>query len=420
MLTQQFDIAEHTGNILFTEALEGHPMRTTDPAAANFFVVATSPLRGPEPGRNKWLAAALLGEPRFQHSGGGDHVVHAGHWSCGKDPHLLPLLENATVVSADTKWCCGAQPNRVVVGPYVPHAELLRWRMQPRSPESRGGREHLLFFQGHMHRRVDAGSLPRMVAVRKLRQVMPSSEEFFAFDSALALRRDAVPADAAEVATRREMIAAYARNILKSKFCLVLHGDSATSRRLFDALAAGCVPVVINDHLATKGNLPLFPWLPWGRVAVFVPEQYLVSKAACVAEALRAMPSRQYRDLLRHGEAAWRELAYCTAGNSQQHCARRGRAAENLLAVARLAVRNSTAYAEATRPPFDRVPWHPSIRDHCGPASGALQRTSKRYMAEGLQLESHACARPAPDRPLYMSTRVGCVCPRRAAASEMP
>ena len=33
---------------------------------------------------------------------------------------------------------------------------------------------------------------------------------------------------------------------MQSTFCLVLPGDSVTSRRLFDAIVAGCVPVIVT------------------------------------------------------------------------------------------------------------------------------------------------------------------------------
>ena len=46
--------------------------------------------------------------------------------------------------------------------------------------------------------------------------------------------------------------AEYVSALLNSRFCLHLQGDTTTSRRLFDAIAAGCIPVIIADGV----NLP--------------------------------------------------------------------------------------------------------------------------------------------------------------------
>ena len=36
----------------------------------------------------------------------------------------------------------------------------------------------------------------------------------------------------------------------QSVFCLVPRGDTPSSRRLFDAISAGCIPVIISDDFA--------------------------------------------------------------------------------------------------------------------------------------------------------------------------
>lgn len=46
----------------------------------------------------------------------------------------------------------------------------------------------------------------------------------------------------------------YAKMLFNSVFCLHLRGDTPTSRRLFDAIAAGCLPIAVSDALGA--NLP--------------------------------------------------------------------------------------------------------------------------------------------------------------------
>ena len=42
----------------------------------------------------------------------------------------------------------------------------------------------------------------------------------------------------------------------RSRYCLVPAGDTPSSRRLYDALAAGCVPVYLGDEAALRPSLP--------------------------------------------------------------------------------------------------------------------------------------------------------------------
>lgn len=52
----------------------------------------------------------------------------------------------------------------------------------------------------------------------------------------------------------------YISELRESQYCLHLRGDTSTSRRIYDALAAGCVPVIISDdsHLPFKSQVYIF------------------------------------------------------------------------------------------------------------------------------------------------------------------
>ena len=54
-----------------------------------------------------------------------------------------------------------------------------------------------------------------------------------------------------------------------SSLCLVPEGDTATSRRLYDSMAAGCVPVVFSGIDKISHNLPFRSSVAWHDVAVF-------------------------------------------------------------------------------------------------------------------------------------------------------
>ncbi|CAM9890230.1 unnamed protein product, partial [Scytosiphon promiscuus] len=47
----------------------------------------------------------------------------------------------------------------------------------------------------------------------------------------------------------------YAAHMSRSRFCFCPRGDTASSRRIFDALAAGCIPIV------TEGGVNVLPFV---------------------------------------------------------------------------------------------------------------------------------------------------------------
>jgi hypothetical protein len=54
-----------------------------------------------------------------------------------------------------------------------------------------------------------------------------------------------------------------------SKFCLVVEGSTPTSRRLFDAMASGCVPIMIGGEAGIKRNLPFQKTIDWSKIVYY-------------------------------------------------------------------------------------------------------------------------------------------------------
>ena len=65
------------------------------------------------------------------------------------------------------------------------------------------------------------------------------------------------------------ILAESAADYLQSFTCLAPVGDTSTSRRLFEALAAGCVPVSLGDVGAVVRNLPFPHSVDWEAVMLF-------------------------------------------------------------------------------------------------------------------------------------------------------
>jgi len=58
-------------------------------------------------------------------------------------------------------------------------------------------------------------------------------------------------------------------SVKRTRFCLIPVGDTATSRRLFDSMAAGCIPVYIGPINTMYRNLPLTSQIDWRSLILF-------------------------------------------------------------------------------------------------------------------------------------------------------
>ena len=102
-----------------------------------------------------------------------------------------------------------------------------------------------------------------------------------------------------------------------SSFCFVLPGDSPTSRRLFDSMAAGCTPIVMGDAVASARiesalcPTPRRPVSLWSRRNDRRPPSCPTCRSTrlwtglssfCLAVALRARRSEAHLDCF-HGLA---------------------------------------------------------------------------------------------------------------------
>jgi len=97
----------------------------------------------------------------------------------------------------------------------------------------------------------------------------------------------------------------YANELLRSDYCLHLRGDTTTSRRLFDSIAAGCVPVIVSDGC----HLPFKSQLDWKAFTVTISEDELMEESARIARYIvedKAMLKKKQEAL----EKARKDLLY--------------------------------------------------------------------------------------------------------------
>ena len=85
---------------------------------------------------------------------------------------------------------------------------------------------------------------------------------------------------------RKNHIDEYVEATRTSLFCLVPRGDTPTSRRLFDAIVGGCLPVIISDDIDI--HLPFASIVPYGKFVYRVSEKmWLQNATQCIESLLR-------------------------------------------------------------------------------------------------------------------------------------
>lgn len=79
----------------------------------------------------------------------------------------------------------------------------------------------------------------------------------------------------------------YADHISDSQYCLCPRGDTMSSRRLFDAVAAGCIPVLTQNQ-AGDGSVPFANSVDYSEFTVLLPDDAFMTleKVTGVAKAL--------------------------------------------------------------------------------------------------------------------------------------
>ena len=216
-----------------------------------------------------WEPSEQLGAvfPLFGSPHGRQHLVFGSPdlaWSC-----LRFFWDDAH--HSKSMFPFDLRPNFLSV-PYVASYRINKLAIQPDSTcDDISQRTVSFFFAGSLHRR--AGGIHRGAVMLAMARESPH-----------ALLIDHRP-NASE--SMVELARAYAGHMRRSRYCLVPAGDTATSRRLFDALAAGCEPVYLGplddgiditvahslghvDPYSGQSNLPFRSTLDWSSLVRFV------------------------------------------------------------------------------------------------------------------------------------------------------
>lgn len=226
------DIAEY---FLHTQ-LEESFRKTNDPSKASFFFVNTAPTLSVTAGfcngmnhedRQKYWKELLEASEHFRERPA-DHAFICQTWRCATivRPILKPLVKQMTYMIHENneQWIGIDEYNmeNTVMIPYVAHSEIKEFT---HLPETGIIRKHRVTFCGSLKRR------------SHFRNAIADVKGVFLNDVG----------DINAVHTgEQESFHQYHQVMRESTFCLVPEGDTPSSRRLFDAMVAGCIPVFLS------------------------------------------------------------------------------------------------------------------------------------------------------------------------------
>lgn len=263
--------AQNMAEVWVHQALLRHPMRTRDPAEASLFYiplyVTVSSDATPQLGNldcenethhermDRALDFLETESKHFMKFGGANHFFVCAWWRCGValgnrarvvlSRTILGINESPPANSEWARWEC---TNRVVTVPYVSSTHVPDSLFTSDEEYIMRNRSIPFYFAGRTRGRRERANL--------------------------AVIKDLYPASLIGVSLWdwKEDPGAYGENLSGSQFCLCPRGDTMSSRRLFDAVAAGCIPVLSRNQTGL-GNLPFVSSVDYSDFAFVLPDE---------------------------------------------------------------------------------------------------------------------------------------------------
>lgn len=281
------NVSEHLGEVLLVRALQRHSQRTHDPNEASVHILGILPfvsyaatledLNGACGDfddhflRMDNVRERLVGLPHFQLSGGRDFFVFSTNFRISSiyTTPLLDVMERSNIIVGTgdkdyNQWMPYPKIMRKIVLPYRAHHLVENDAWSVASTREPAVRNISFLFRGKITRSHEGSS--RIV----LKKVQEGLE---------ALGHDNVEvADSVFFRYAPSFSGELAEAYKTSSFCFVPAGDTPTSRRLFDSLAAGCVPLALGNFEQLAENLPFRKSVDWTRSILFAGSLQCVGK----------------------------------------------------------------------------------------------------------------------------------------------
>ena len=243
-----------------------------------------------------WLSVAnYLYEyvPEYRLNLGQDFITTASHPLSGPyriHPYRLNYLHRITFLRTDYD-ISGSSPKDIIIPYYTPDTSPSSSSAYATVTSSHASYKYLLFFSGADH----PTDGYRTLFIKQFMQYTASLSQ---------------PTSDVHISTQPLPESEYINSMQNSLFCLCLRGDTKSSQRLFAAIAAGCIPVIIADWIELPFqsiiNYDMFT-LRLAESVAFNIDQMVRFLRDIPAEKIRAMQSylRAVRPWLLYPSAAF-------------------------------------------------------------------------------------------------------------------
>jgi hypothetical protein len=327
---------EYFPEVTLIRALLQHPQRTLDPEKADMFFIGFSPsaaLHGHpcdaditytsnstarniarnvsgSDWREKWLDAIadnITSSKYFQRYGGRDHVHIFTLYYLQPTSKFRKVLDSGAIIVSVERYLAiltsnfprSFQENRVIIVPYV-SSVATDSRDPPRPIEAKElDPDKWWLFRGNMHRRGAIGTARTHLPA--LGKELGRGVDFANIETNVMKRQS----------PKAQLLKETARRLRESAVCLCPAGDSPTSLRLFEALAVGCLPVVMADKMHMSHDLPFPNLIDWSAIAIFTEDLHMIMKCSesdGLAQLARVLNSTVGIQVIKEGGEARRRF----------------------------------------------------------------------------------------------------------------
>eukprot|EP00283_Hemiselmis_rufescens_P024587 CAMPEP_0173463458 /NCGR_PEP_ID=MMETSP1357-20121228/68300_1 /TAXON_ID=77926 /ORGANISM="Hemiselmis rufescens, Strain PCC563" /LENGTH=541 /DNA_ID=CAMNT_0014431271 /DNA_START=144 /DNA_END=1766 /DNA_ORIENTATION=- len=266
--------------------LRTHALRTWNPEEASLFVVGFSPFLtegltcpGFPSSSAKYEAEVvkkLSSNKWYQRKGGFDHMIFFMRFGMKMGAPVKQMLDSGSLVVTTDRLFWNVvkvlpnifKSNSVVMAPYVTPYYLDT--TPPGEPEMQNKHNDTWYFFAGTYSRRFGGRGKLAVLAEHL------SQGFVNFTD-LRVPKTITPNNGL-LQHSHEIVGQAVAGIRRSSVCMSPQGDAVTSGRLFEAMAGGCVPVMIAPKEGAPVELPFPSLIDWDSVALFTDNFDAISK----------------------------------------------------------------------------------------------------------------------------------------------
>ena len=204
-------------------------------------------------------------------------------------------------------WDLGGHTHAVI--PYMPVPDLMSLSAKAQADDTRGSsRTLLLYFRGRLDNRLDNGTQFKGLKQSSVDTALPTVREQLSTALETARVKRLFPNVVFEGHTASSSQLPYATSMLHSVFCLIPSGHTCTTRRYYDAIAAGCLPILVDCewHPApfdegSKGlnRTQLYEGLDYRKFVAYMPVSTIEKAPLAFLHCLRRLSRNEKGWLLR-------------------------------------------------------------------------------------------------------------------------